>query len=137
MADKEIAGLNRQTFHTNVFGNVSRHVVKYRSAGESALESVALMPLPPGMRVDSVELRVTDVAAAGDVVSIGHEKGAVSAAAAWLANASLAAAASFRSIAAPYTVEDTDRFLIATFPNAVAVAFEFVVIVDYVFTGND
>lgn len=137
MADKNAPGLRGMTVHTNVFGTASRHVVSYAAAAAAAGESVALMPLPPGMRIDGLELRVTDAAAGGDLVSIGHERKGVSAAAAFMANQSIAAVGSFHFAGKPIEIQDDDRFLIVTFPNAVAAAFDLTILVDYVFVGND
>ena len=73
MATKNIAGLNNVTMHHDVYGNASRAVAAYKADSAQAAESVAVMPLPGGMRIDRVETRITDVAAAGDVVSVGYE----------------------------------------------------------------
>lgn len=137
MATKKISGLNNITMHHDVYGNASRKTVTYKANAAAAGESVAVMPLPSGMRIDRVETRITDVAAAGGLVDVGYETAEANPVAAHFANdIDMNALGAHHWIGKPLEIDVDYRTLILTFPNAVAAPFEIVVIVDYVFVGN-
>lgn len=139
MADKKVPGYDSRQMQAYTWGNVSAAYERVSGAAQAANSTLAVMPLPIGITVINVTLRITDAAAAGDQIDVGVEraKSSDNNYELFFNNVSMAAT-SQQGNSEPYQVLDDKTSLVVRFPNEIAstAAWKFTILVTYIFDGE-
>lgn len=72
MALKNHPALHLQKMHAHAYGDVVHKHLKWESSAETADDTIKLLPLQPGMRIDSVIAYITDVEGSATTADVGY-----------------------------------------------------------------